>query len=157
MTQTPAPGGSRRTQAPRKAPPAPPKVVKKAPETPAETLDAGKDVLYTPLVDDRVAEAPAETPEQATQPAVAAVEPVSTPPAPPVAPETLESGSAVLLANGGEAVLLAVDLPWAYVRVGTAHNQPLRVAADSLTAVDPADETRLHVKFRREALKRGEI
>lgn len=69
----------------------------------------------------------------------------------------LAPGRAVRLADGGEAVFLVEDADFALLRVGTGHDSPFRVPLESLEAVFRANETDRHVKFRAEALRRGEI
>jgi hypothetical protein len=69
----------------------------------------------------------------------------------------LVPGVAVVLADGGEAILVRAEAGEAFLRCGTAHRSPIRRAADQISPVAPADETLRHAKFRREAVARGEI
>jgi len=69
----------------------------------------------------------------------------------------LVPGVAVLLSDGGEAILVRAEAGEALLRCGTAHRSPIRRATDQISPVDPADETDRHARFRREAVRRGEI
>lgn len=69
----------------------------------------------------------------------------------------LQVGDAVLLPDGGEAILVGIDGEEALLRVGTLHGAPVRRPLSQVSRVSPAQETRRHVKFRREAVQRGEI
>lgn len=75
----------------------------------------------------------------------------------PQPPTDLVPGVAVLLPDGGEAILLGVEDGFALLRCGTVHHAPVRRPAGQVSVIAAADETARHAKFRAEAIERGEI
>lgn len=74
----------------------------------------------------------------------------------PATPE-LRTGDAVRFADGGEALVIGVDDGHALLRVGTLHDDPLRVPMGLVSKVASGNETDRRGRFRREAQHRGEL
>lgn len=70
---------------------------------------------------------------------------------------TAEPGAAVLVDGVAEAIVIRTESPYALVRQGTLHPDPIRVPMGTLTLVDPIDETDRHYKYRARAEELGEI
>lgn len=74
----------------------------------------------------------------------------------PTAPE-LVPGDAVLMADGGEAVLIGIEAGDALLRCGSLHDAPVRLPRDLVSKVAERDQTDRHERFRAEAVRRGEL
>jgi hypothetical protein len=72
-------------------------------------------------------------------------------------PAGLVPGAAVLLPDGGEALVLAVQPKQALLKVGTGPRSVIWVPLEGLEAVPEATETERHANFRADARRRGEV
>ena len=69
----------------------------------------------------------------------------------------LRAGDAVLIADGGEALVIGLESGDALLRCGTLHDSPFRLPAHLVSKVADGEQTERHDKFRVEAVRRGEL
>lgn len=68
-----------------------------------------------------------------------------------------ERGDAVLLPEGGEAIVVGTEDGVVLLRVGSVHVEPVRRPAGQVALVEADEETDRHRTFRRVAKRNGEI